>query len=322
MDKYLISVIIPVYNAKDYIRECIDSVLNQSIKGIEIVLINDGSTDGTTEILREYQDKHSNITLIEKANEGVLAARHDGILNAHGELIGWVDADDFLDISMYQELYDLMIRENADYVYCDYNFYPEEIKSKAKWFKEWHGVMDWKFLERNTQCWKSLTKKELLDRINTADNYLRYGEYAWIEVLLNAKKIAYTNKCLYNYRVGHVSLSSANFEGRVQKFKSGVEQASHLKEILRGTKYESSLSAYFDYRYIYTLLQLEVVAAVNKDRTAYMEASRELERMHFRSNQYVKEILDFNHGKKKSFVLRNFIPASYSAAVLITKAVY
>ena len=322
MNDYLISVIIPVYNARNYIRECIDSVLHQTIEGIEIILINDGSTDGTTEILREYKEKYSNINLIEKNNEGVLAARHDGLLHAHGKYIGWVDADDFLERSMYQELYDLIRRENADYVYCNYNFYPGEIKSKAKWFKEWHGVMDWMFLERNTQCWKSLTKKELLDGIHIADKFLRFGEYAWISVLLNAAKIAYTNRCLYNYRVGHVSLSSSNFEGRVPKFKSGVEQAYHLKELLKGTKYEYSLSSYFDYRYIYTLLQLEIVAAVNKDRTAYMEASRELKNIHFRSNPYLKEILDFNHGKLKSFVLRNVIPASYITAVFITKAIY
>lgn len=322
MDEYLISVIIPVYNARKYIQKCLDSVLHQTIKGIEIVLINDGCTDGTTEILRDYQKRHANINLIEKNNEGILAARHDGLLNAHGQYIGWIDADDFIEETMYQELYDLMCKEKADYVYCDYNFYPEEVKTKAKWFKEWHGVMDWRFLERNTQCWKSLTKKELLDRINVADKFLKYGEYAWIDVLLNAEKIAYTNKRLYNYRVGHVSLSSSNFGGRVKKFKSGVEQASHLKELLEGTEYEKSLAPYFDYRYIYTLLQLEVVAAVNKDRAAYKEASRELKRIKFKSNRHLKEILDYNHGKLKSFVLREVISASYPAAVLITKAVY
>ena len=321
MQHCLISVIIPVHNAEDYICTCLESVLHQTMQDIEIVLVNDGSTDGTTELLRDYSGKYPNITLVEKKQGGVLSARHTGLLNSRGEYVGWVDADDFIEPDMYEALYNLAVNEKADYVYCDYNFYPAEVKTKAKWFKEWRGEMDWMFLERNTQCWKSLTRKDLLDNLNIADKFLRYGEYAWMSVILNAKKIAYTTEKLYNYRVGHVSLSSAHFEGRVAKFKSGVDQALHLKDLLLGTKYESALSEYFDYRYYYTLLQLEIVAASNKDKAAYKEAANALSKNKFKSNKYLKPILDYNHGKLKSFVIRNMITMSYYLAVIITRFV-
>ena len=93
---YLFSVIIPIYNCEEYLEECVDSVLGQTIgsEKIEIILVNDGSTDNSAEICKEYEKKYNNILYIEQKNQGVSAARNNGLKHASGELINFIDSDD------------------------------------------------------------------------------------------------------------------------------------------------------------------------------------------------------------------------------------
>lgn len=101
-----VSVIIPVYNTEKFLRKCLDSVCNQTLQDIEIICINDCSTDGSSEILREYAGKDNRIKLIELfENGGAAKARNIGIDIAHGEYIGFVDSDDFVDLDFYEKLY-------------------------------------------------------------------------------------------------------------------------------------------------------------------------------------------------------------------------
>ena len=99
-----VSVIIPVYNTEKFLRKCLDSVCNQTLQDIEIICINDCSTDGSLEILREYAGKDNRIKLIELfENGGAAKARNIGIDIAHGEYIGFVDSDDFVDLDFYEK---------------------------------------------------------------------------------------------------------------------------------------------------------------------------------------------------------------------------
>ena len=90
------SIIVPVYNVEKYLRKCIESLLRQGIGNVEILLVNDGSTDSSSEICQEYVDNYSNIKLLHQDNQGVCAARNNGIVHATGEWIVLVDADDYL----------------------------------------------------------------------------------------------------------------------------------------------------------------------------------------------------------------------------------
>jgi glycosyltransferase EpsH len=110
----IISVIIPVYNGEQYIEQCISSVQKQSIKDIEIIVINDGSEDNTLAICKKMQQKDPRITIITKKNEGVSAARNDGIAKANGEFIAFVDADDYVGPDIYAPLLHDMHKHNAD----------------------------------------------------------------------------------------------------------------------------------------------------------------------------------------------------------------
>ena len=322
MPEYDISVIVPIYNAEKYLNQCVDSILAQTKKNIEIVLIDDGSTDRSSAIVDEYAGKHQNVVAVHQKNGGLAAARVSGLKNAHGKNIGWVDADDFISPDMYEKLYTLMQKSGADYVYCDYSFYPHKVAGKEKWFKLYHGRVDWNYLERNNQAWNTLTTRALLNEIRIVDLYPVFGEYSWLAVLLYAKKTEVLEEPLYFYRVGMNSMSGGSYKGKVPKFRNQVDVTAKMHQLIDGTKYEEELRSYFDYRQIYTLLQLCIVAAINSDRAEYSFAQRTLKQKHFHSNPLVKEILDHNHGKLKSFVLRHIIPSNYSIARVLTSLTY
>ena len=115
-----VSVIVPVYNVEEYLERCLDSLVNQTLKDIEIIIVNDGSTDGSKEIIQKYLNKYKNIVYLEKENGGLSSARNYGIPYAKGEYIGFVDSDDYVEITMYENMYNKAIEEKSDMVECDF----------------------------------------------------------------------------------------------------------------------------------------------------------------------------------------------------------
>lgn len=109
-----ISVIVPVYNVENYLRGCLDSIINQSFKDLEIICVNDGSTDNSGTILQEYADKDSRIKIINKENGGLSSARNVGIMAATGDFLGFVDSDDWIDLDFYEKLYNAAVKYDAD----------------------------------------------------------------------------------------------------------------------------------------------------------------------------------------------------------------
>lgn len=109
-----LSIIIPVYNTEDYLEECLKSVINQSLKEIEIIIIDDGSTDNSLKIAREFEKKDSKIKVFEEKNQGAATARNIGIEKARGEYITFVDSDDAININTYKYLYNLASANNYD----------------------------------------------------------------------------------------------------------------------------------------------------------------------------------------------------------------
>lgn len=116
----MISVIVPVYNVENYLRKCIESIINQKYRNLQIILVDDGSTDRSGEICNEYALTDQRIEVIHKRNEGVVSARNAGLGRARGEYIGFVDADDYIDAQFYYELLEDIIKSNADFVHAGY----------------------------------------------------------------------------------------------------------------------------------------------------------------------------------------------------------
>ena len=132
MKKIKISVIVPVYNAEKYLSDCIDSILNQTLKEIELILINDGSTDNSLQICREKASKDSRVKIINKKNEGQGYARNIGIDRAKGEFITFVDSDDYIDKEAYEKMYELCKKYHADYCITPFSIKNNIKKDKIK----------------------------------------------------------------------------------------------------------------------------------------------------------------------------------------------
>lgn len=122
MKNIKLSIIIPVYKVEQYLPRCLDSLLSQSLKDIELICINDGSPDGSLDILKTYQKKHgSKIVIIDKKNEGVWRGRKDGVKIAKGEYIGFVDSDDYVRPGFAKKLYDAAVSTDSDIAVCGFS---------------------------------------------------------------------------------------------------------------------------------------------------------------------------------------------------------
>ncbi|MCI8503195.1 MAG: glycosyltransferase, partial [Dorea sp.] len=115
-----VSIIIPVYNVERYLAECMESVVTQTLRDIEIICVNDGSTDGSFKILKEYEKRDKRVTLISQENRGYGYAMNRGIMHASGEYIGIVEPDDYIVPDMYQDLYRTAKEYELDFVKADF----------------------------------------------------------------------------------------------------------------------------------------------------------------------------------------------------------
>ena len=166
-----VSVIIPIYNVKEYLARCLDSVVNQTLKDIEIICINDGSKDGSEKIVRSYADKDSRIILINQENKGVSAARNAGINRATGKYIGFVDSDDWIELNFFEELYNAAEKYNADAACCSIFRPYDSGKNKCKIKFEQEQVLTsaaekYRILEIPNKCyiWNKIYKLKELKR--------------------------------------------------------------------------------------------------------------------------------------------------------------
>lgn len=143
--KIKVSIIIPIYNVEQYLRECLNSVVNQTLKDIEIICVNDGSTDGSYEILKEYAAKDSRIMLFNQKNKGPCAARNFAIKQAKGEYLGFIDSDDWIDLNYFEKLYNEAQNNNCDIACAGlrrYKINRAPIYIKFKKIQVFHEVSD------------------------------------------------------------------------------------------------------------------------------------------------------------------------------------
>ena len=125
-----VSVIVPFYNVEKYIEKCLDSLINQTLEEIEIILVNDGSQDGSFKIAKQFQERYTNkIKYYEKPNGGLGDARNFGINYASGEYIAFLDSDDYVENTMFEKMYSKAVQEKSDMVECDFLWeYPNKVR--------------------------------------------------------------------------------------------------------------------------------------------------------------------------------------------------
>ena len=115
-----VSIIVPVYNVEEYLERCLESIINQTFKNIEVIALNNGSTDNSLNILLKYAEKDKRIKVIDNYNLGVSEARNNGIREANGKYIVFVDSDDWLDKDMIEIIYSNIVENDCDLVMCTY----------------------------------------------------------------------------------------------------------------------------------------------------------------------------------------------------------
>lgn len=194
-----VSIIVPVYNTAKYLRKCLNSLVNQTLKEIEIIIVNDGSSDESEKIAKYYSENYPDkVRYFSQDNSGVGAARNKGIENANGEYIGFVDSDDYVELNMFEKMYEDAQRNNSDIVICLHKNekYPVELKQSSDSKKD---VKKIKAMFGNTSVCNKLYRKSCIKE-------LRFRPHVWyedvdfgIKAIFKARDISFINEELYHY---------------------------------------------------------------------------------------------------------------------------
>ena len=257
----LISVIVPVYKVEDYLEKCIQSIINQTYNNLQIILVDDGSPDNCGKICDVYAKKDKRIEVVHKNNGGLSDARNVGINKAKGEYIAFVDSDDYIEKSMYKDMYNLMKKRKADVCIC--NFYNVEgnnkiLKNPNKGIQEYDKISILKEILLDTKvqsyAWNKLYKKEVFNNIKypVGKKYEDIGTTFYI--LEKCNKIIVTGKPEYYYLNRKDSIvNNVNEQTIIDYIELIIKRYDYieknLKELDKYNKYylaKTLITAYYD----------------------------------------------------------------------------
>lgn len=259
-----VSVIVPFYNVEKYIDKCLNSLVNQTLEDIEIIIVNDGSKDNSETIAKEYASKYKNkIIYLKKENGGLSDARNYAIPYATGEYIAFLDSDDYVEVNMYEQMYEKAKKENADIVECDFLWeYPnEKIESKGRIYKDKHDIL----LNARVVAWNKLIKKELIEKTKIKFPYgLRYEDVEFFYKLIPyINKLDIVNKPFVHYVQRDNSISNSQ-NSRTKEIIDILDNViNYYKENAIYEEYKNELE--YNYaRYILCSSLLRMIMIENK----------------------------------------------------------
>ena len=219
MERIKVSIIIPAFNSKKYIVRCVESAINQTLKEIEIIIVNDGSTDNTLDLIKNLALKDDRLIVINKKNGGLSSARNAGLDVAKGEYIQHLDGDDWIELKACEEVYQYASKNNVDIVVCDY--YRDNDAGGVKYIRDLKSEKNISsseeyliyFFQRKTTpaVWNKLIKKELYENIRHPEELFQGEDVAVMpRLILGARKIEKLNQAFVHYIVNPNSIT--NFE--------------------------------------------------------------------------------------------------------------
>lgn len=230
-----VSIIVPIYNAEKYLKRCLNTIINQTYKNIEIILINDGSKDNSLNILKEYQNNDSRIIIIDKNNTGVSDSRNYGINKASGEYVAFVDSDDWLELDMIEQMIKVINEKKVDIVRCNYfrNYEDGTQKIGEKYNYNIKGkILDQKEIKEKVltrilsgeipgYMWTLLIKKNILNKLKPLNMKLAMMEDTifYIDLLLNIENMYIYDKALYHYFYNQNS-ASQSIKNYIRNYKN------------------------------------------------------------------------------------------------------
>ncbi len=288
-----VSIIVPFYNVENYIEKCLQSLVSQTLEDIEILLVNDGSKDGSENIAKQYINKYSNkIRYLEKDNGGLSDARNYAIPYAKGEYIAFLDSDDYVESNMYEEMYNKAKKEDLDYVECNFLWeYPDKVlESKGKLYKSKKEM----FVYTRVVAWNKLIKREIIQKnhIIFPKGY-RYEDVEFFyKILPHIQTYGIVEKPFIHYVQRENSISNV----QNTRTKEIIEVLEHVIEYYKTnhlfTEYEKEIE-YTYTRYILCSSMLRTVMIENKmERKAIIHLTWKSLNEQFpswRKNTYLKE---------------------------------
>lgn len=239
----LISIIIPVYNVEKYLNRCLNSVINQTYNKLEIILVNDGSTDNSLRICQKYKQTDSRILILNQKNKGLSGARNSGLDIASGEYIGFVDSDDWIELNMFELMLQTMIQQEVGIVECSLLRTLEVdntiIRAGETIVEDRETSLNRIISNQHFSVWRRLYKKELLNNIRFVEGKNSEDVYFTISVFQKVRKIAYMKIDLYNYFIGGQSITRGGY--RLKTLDSidaaiFLEKKINIKEISKELK--------------------------------------------------------------------------------------
>jgi glycosyltransferase involved in cell wall biosynthesis len=207
----MISVIIPIYNVEKYLSRCLDSVINQTYSDLEIILIDDGSTDSSRLICDKYAKKDPRIIVFHQTNQGPSQARNKGLDIANGEFIGFIDPDDVVSLKYFEILYKTLVNTDSDMILCNFQHFSliNEINkdicllNSSKQYNGYNFIKDFTYQKdtvRYVVLWNKLYKRYLWNNLRfPVDVKICEDEYVWYKCMFRAKKICEIDQVLYYY---------------------------------------------------------------------------------------------------------------------------
>jgi glycosyltransferase involved in cell wall biosynthesis len=242
----LISVIVPVYNVEGYLNRCLKSLINQTYKNLEIILVDDGSSDDSGKMCDEWCRRDDRIVVIHQKNKGLAGARNTGMDCAHGELLGFIDSDDWITDDYYEYLYRLMIFNEADIVSCSF-------QKKSKKTKEKKGKVDVyrqkdaqifflnsaiKNSSNDASCCTKLYKRNIIGKVRFEEGMIYEDVVFNWKVLLSVRCYVKSYEKKYFYYTNNESITKKNFSERnfdlirgAKIIAESVEPSNEIKKI-------------------------------------------------------------------------------------------
>lgn len=242
-----VSIIVPFYNVEGYIEKCLETLVNQTLEEIEIILVNDGSKDRSVEIVKKFLKQYpEKIMYLAKENGGLSDARNFGIKYAKGEYIAFLDSDDYVEKDMYKNMYELAKKENSDIVECDFYWeYPN--KKKIDTAKQYNGKKE--MLEKiRVVAWNKLIKREILEKTNVQfPKGYRYEDVEFTYKLIPfLEKVSFCKQPLIHYVQRDGSISNSQNE----RTKEIFDVLDHVIEFYKENEIYNEYKEELEYVYI------------------------------------------------------------------------
>ena len=289
-----LSVIVPIYNVEKYLPKCLDSLVNQTLKDIEIIIVNDASPDNSKKIIEKYLKKYKNIKYFEKENGGQGSARNLGLKHAKGKYIAYVDSDDYIELDMFEKMYNKAVEDNSDVVICGHNLVDLNYNVVDKYLPVITGNIKEDILLGNMAVWNKIYKKDIID--------IDFREKLWYEdidftakLLLGNKKISFVNEALYNYLLRPGSTMNNKNAKRNLELLSAF---TSMKKYFKGKKLYKKVYEDIEFLAIYHIYIMGITRLIridipSKEKNEYIKEYikyMNIEYPDFKKSKYIKYI--------------------------------